>query len=172
MSPLRQLATRNYEDKKPEWCRIFWYNAANSSCQIITTLFTPADEERAIGSSGKRNKWEKMWCRKVERNENRARRTGINNKKKKEIKRGKVWMEGRWRDMRKGMDERNGRGKGCIGGAEQIWKERKNEEFHNRPAFQTCCEGCIGTAVLIQQTSIDKYCSNQASESKFTLVLI
>lgn len=36
--------------------------------------------------------------------------------------------------------------------------ERKNEEFHNRPAVQTCCNGYMGTAMLIQQPSIDKYC--------------
>lgn len=115
MSPLRQLATRNYEDKKPEWCRIFWYNAANSSCQIITTLFTPADEERAIGSSGKRNKWEKMWCRKVERNENRARRTGINNKKKRD-KKGKSVNGGKM----KGHEEGNG------------WEKWERERLYRR----------------------------------------
>jgi len=126
MSPLRQLVTRNYEDKKPEWCRIVWYNAANSSCQTITTLFTPANEERAIGSSGKRNKWEKCDAGKWrEMRMGPGRRTGTN--KNKEKKRGKMWMERRRRDMREGMDDRNGRGKGCIGGEEQMWKGWEKE---------------------------------------------
>lgn len=33
----------------------------------------------------------------------------------------------------------------------------KNEKFHNQSAVRTCCDGYTGTAVLIQQPSIDKY---------------
>lgn len=34
----------------------------------------------------------------------------------------------------------------------------KNEKFHNQSAVRTCCDGYTGTAVLIQQPPIDKYC--------------
>lgn len=75
---------------------------------------------------------------------------------------GKNWKRSGWREgegkwgrewMReieggKAEKEKSRRGNG----------QEENKKFHNQSAVRTCCDGYMGTAVLIQQPSIDKYC--------------
>lgn len=75
---------------------------------------------------------------------------------------GKQWKRSGWREG----EGQWGRARMREMGGGEVQKEKsrsgngqgENKKFHNQSAVRTCCDGYMGTAVLIQQPSIDKYC--------------